>query len=452
MAGGVVCAGVDWAKDTHDVFVADGEGERLWAATVSHDEAGLTRLCLELVRLRVERVAVERPDGLLVERLLDAGLSVLALHPNQVAAARPRFRPAGGKSDRFDAFVLCELARTDSHRFRTLVPDTDQTTALRALTRGRALLVEQRVALCNQLRAELERFWPGAVAIFAELDSPIALAFLERYPSPVDARGLGEKRLAQWLARHHYCGRRPAAELLARLRQAPSGRAGELEADARRGIVLALVAALRPLVEQIRLLTSEIAHAVHAHPDGAIFLSLFRDPKSVVCAATLLAEIGDCRARYPTAEHLAADAGMSPVAVESGRRKVACFRRGCDHRLRHATATLADATRHWHPWAADRYAAARARGHDHPRAIRTLGRAWCRVLWRCWHDRAPYHPARHRGLQAHLAVVIPDPSSPRLDLPSTQRMLAAAVTHRAGRRPERAALDGKPTPATPLGG
>jgi transposase len=140
------------------------------------------------------------------------------------------------------------------------------------------VLVEQRVALCNQLRAELERFWPGATEIFADLDSPISLAFLERYPSPIDARGLGEKRLAQFLARHHYCGRRPASELLARLRAAPYGRAAELEADARRGLVLALVAALTPIVEQIRLLTSEIAHAVRAHPDSEIFLSFFKDP------------------------------------------------------------------------------------------------------------------------------------------------------------------------------
>jgi transposase len=447
-----VCAGVDWAKDTHDVLVADGEGERLWAATVTHDEAGLRGLCLMLVRLGVERVAVERPDGLLVERLLDAGLRVIAMHPNQVAAARPRFRPAGGKSDRFDAFVLCELARTDHHRFRVLVPDSDQTKALRALTRGRGLLVEQRVALCNQLRAELERFWPGATEIFGDLDSPISLAFLQRYPSPVDARGLGEKRLGQFLARHHYCGRKPAAELLARLRQAPSGRAAELEADARRGIVLALVTALEPIVEQIRLLTSEIAHAVRTHPDGEIFLSLFRDPKSVVTAATLLAEIGDCRARYPTPEHLAADAGMSPVAVESGRKKVACFRRGCDHRLRDATSTLADATRHWHPWAQDRYATARARGHDHPRAIRTLGRAWCRVLWRCWQDGVAYDPNLHHGLQQHIAVTVPNGSSPRLDLPATQRMAGAAVTQRAARRAEREALDGKPDSATTPGG
>jgi transposase len=403
MAEGVV-AGVDWAKDTHEVLVADGDGERLWAATVTHEEAGISRLCNALVTLGVQRIAVERPDGLLVERLLDAGLTVLAIHPNKVAAARDRFRAAGGKSDRFDAFVLCELARTDSHRFRALVPDSDQTKALRALTRGREILVEQRVALCNQLRAELERFWPGATEIFADLDSPISLAFLERYPSPVDARGLGTKRLAQFLARHHYSGRRPVDELLTRLRNAPSGRAGELEADARRGLVLALVAALKPIVEQIRLLTSEIAHAVRSHPDGKIFLSFFKDPKSVITAATLLAEIGDCRERYPTAETLAADAGMAPVAVESGRKKVACFRRGCDHRLRDATSTLADATRHWHPWAHRNYANARARGHDHPRAIRTVGRAWTRVLWRCWQDRTPYDPHRHNALQRQLLI------------------------------------------------
>jgi len=407
MAEGAV-AGVDWAKDAHEVLVADGEGERLWGQTVAHDEAGIARLCQTLVTLGVIRVAVERPDGLLIERLLDAGLTVLAIHPNMVAATRDRFRAAGGKSDQFDAFVLCELARTDSHRFRALSPDSDQTKALRALTRGREVLVEQRVALCNQLRAELERFWPGAAQIFNDLDSPISLAFLERYPSPIDAHRLGEKTLARFLARHHYCGRKHPGELLAKLRAAPAGRAGELEADARRGLVLALVAALRPIVEQIRQLTSEIGHALHAHPDGAIFASFFKSPDSVICAATLLAEIGDDRARYPTAEHLATDAGMSPVAVESGRKKVACFRRGCDHRLRDATSTLADATRHWHPWAQDHYLRARGRGHDHPRAIRTVGRARTRVLWRCWQDGLAYDPARHHALQKHTEIAIPN--------------------------------------------
>ena len=199
-------AGVDWASEKHDVLICDEAGEELLAATFAHDEAGLTGLCRALERASVELVAVERPDGVLIERLLDAGLRVLALHPNQVAAARPRFRASGGKSDRFDAFVLCELARTDHHRFRVLEPDTDQTKALRALTRAREDLVQARVALGNQLRGELERFWPGPIGLFSDLDSPISLAFLARYPSPIDARGLGEQRLTAFLDRHHYTG------------------------------------------------------------------------------------------------------------------------------------------------------------------------------------------------------------------------------------------------------
>jgi transposase len=105
-------AGVDWASEKHDVLVQDVGGQQVLAATFTHDERGLSALCATLARLQVVLVAIERPDGVLIERLLDAGLRVMAIHPNQVAAARPRFRASGGKSDGFDAFVFCELART----------------------------------------------------------------------------------------------------------------------------------------------------------------------------------------------------------------------------------------------------------------------------------------------------------------------------------------------------
>ena len=177
-------AGIDWASDKHDVLVADETGEEVLAATFAHDEKGLTALCRVLVRMEVVLVAIERPDGLLVERLLDAGLRVLALHPNKVAAARDRFRVSGGKSDRFDAFVLCELARTDHHRFRVLEPDSDQTKAIRALTRAREDLVAARTGIVNQLRAELERFWPGPLRLFSHMDAEILLAFLGALPQP----------------------------------------------------------------------------------------------------------------------------------------------------------------------------------------------------------------------------------------------------------------------------
>jgi transposase len=397
--------GIDWAAEWHDVRVADEHsGEPLAERRFAHDEAGISALIELLIDHRVQRVAIERPEGLLVGRLLAAGVPVIAIHPNQVAAARDRFRAAAGKSDRFDAFVICELCRTDQHRFAALAPSGDETVALRALVRTREDLVAVRVHLANQLRAQLDASWPGAARIFADVDSQIALAFLARYPSPDDARGLGPKRLTGFLARHAYSGRRPVEQLLDRLRNAPTAAIGELERDARRNAVTGLVATLIPIVSQISELTSQIAGAVRTHPDGPLFLSFFRDPKSVITAAGLLAEIGDNRARYPTADSLAADAGQAPVAKESGKRRHATFRWACDKRLRSHFATLADSTRHWHPWAHDTYQSATARGANHPHAARILGRAWSRVLWRCWQDHQPYDPTRHGNLTRLLAT------------------------------------------------
>ena len=394
-------SGIDWASEWHDVHIADGQGGLLAAERFSHDERGVSTL-IELLRSRrVECAAIERPDGLLVGRLLAAGIVVLAIHPNQVKAARDRFRAAAGKNDRFDAFVLCELARTDRDRFPVLAPSGDETLALKALMRTREELIDARVALANQLRAQLQAFWPGAERIFFDVDSPIALAFLERYPSPTDAQGLGAKRLSSFLDRHAYCGRRTPTELLARLRNAPQAAVGELEQDARRAAVIGLTATLRPIVEQISQLTSQIAGAVKAHSDGPIFLAFFRDRKSVITAAGLLAEIGD-NTRYPTDDSLAADAGQAPVTIQSGKHQAATFRWACDKRLRKHIAVLADSTRHWHPWAHDIYQRARARGADHPHAIRILGRAWTRILWTCWQNHTPYNPSRHRALNTLL--------------------------------------------------
>jgi transposase len=154
-------AGVDWASAEHAVCVVDERGRILEGRRYRHNEPGIRALCARLLRQQVALVAIERPDGLLIERLLDAGLRVVAVHPNQVKAMRPRYSVAGGKSDSLDSFVLAELARTDSHRFRALEPDSDRTKALRSMTRARDGLVRTRVGLANQLRDQLATFWPA---------------------------------------------------------------------------------------------------------------------------------------------------------------------------------------------------------------------------------------------------------------------------------------------------
>lgn len=391
-------AGIDWASQAHAVCVLDDRGAVVASFEATHDAKGLTELTRQLARFGDElRVAIERPSGLLVDALVAAGRTVVPIHPNVVAAARPRYRAALSKSDRGDAYLLADLLRTDGHRFRSLQPLSDEIQALRALVRTRDDLVAERVALANQLRALLESFWPGAAAIFAEIDSPIALAFLERYPLPEATDSLGEKRLAAFLARHRYSGRRPVGELLARLRNAAPGHAGPGEAEAKGEAVRALVAVLQPLVAQIARLTRAVEQAVATTTTGRLVMSFPRAGK--VCAAQITAELGDDPARFVSDDHLAAEAGVAPVTKASGKQHAVTFRWACNHRLRRAMTCFADNSRHASPWAAAVYQRARGRGCDHPHAIRILARAWLRVLWRVWRDQQPYQPERHRALQ-----------------------------------------------------
>ena len=388
--------GIDWASAAHAVCVIDATGKVQGNFSVSHTAAGIDALRRQLAQFGSDlKVAIERPSGLLIDSLIEAGFTVVPIHPNALKASRPRYSAAQGKSDAGDAFILADLLRTDGHRFRPLTPLSDQTRALRALVRTRDDLVQQRMALANQLRSLLESFWPGAAAIFADIDSPIALAFLDRYPTPQSAERLGEKRLAHFLAQHSYCGRRPAGELLARLRSAPTGLCGEAEADAKGELVRALVRVLDPLVAQLVKLSAAIEHAVAVHPDGAIITSLPRAGR--INAAQILAELGDDRGRFSSDQHLAAEAGVAPVTHASGKHRGVSFRFACNKRLRQAVTCFADNSRHASAWAAQIYRRARDRGCDHPHAVRILARAWLRVVWRCWQSRRADDPSLHQA-------------------------------------------------------
>lgn len=387
-------AGIDWASRAHSVCVLDAAGRVALRLDLPHDKEGIQRLIRQLKSFRGIAVAIERPSGVLVDALIEAGLRVVPIHPNVLKASRARYHGAG-KSDPGDAYMLADLLRTDGHRFRPLEPQTDEIRALRALVRTRDDLVAERVALANQLRSLLESFWPGAIDIFSEIDSAIALAFVARYPTPQSATHLGEKRLASFLAQHSYCGRRSPAALLERLRGAATGCSGELEAEAKGELVRSLAAILEHLVVELTKLTARIEHSVANLADGHIVMSFPRAGR--ICAAQILAELGSVRERFPNEAQLAAEAGVCPVTYASGKHRSVVFRFACNHRLRRAIACLADNSRHGNPWAADVYHRARSRGCDHPHAIRILARAWVRVLWRAWFTRTPYQTHLHRS-------------------------------------------------------
>jgi transposase len=388
--------GVDWATDAHAVAVVDAAGRAVVEFDVANTADGLNDLCRRLTKAKARRVAIERPDGPVVEALLQSGFEVVVVSSRAVKALRTRYGSAGNKSDRSDAFVLADCLRTDGHRWPSLQPDSPATVTLRTHVRARKDLVETRVAVANQLRAHLRVTFPGAVGLFRDIDSPISLRFLERFPSTTRAAWLSEKRLGAWLRANGYCGRKAPTELFARLDRAAHGIGGD-EGDARGTVTLAFVAVLKNLRTQIDELDTRISELLDAHPDAPIFQSLPRS--GTIRAATLLAEIGDCRARFPDPESLACLAGVAPSTRASGRHRAVTFRWAADKKLRDALCDFAGDSWRGNAWAEARYRQLRADGKRHPHAERILARSWAHIIWRCWQDHVPYDPTRHRAHQ-----------------------------------------------------
>lgn len=393
--------GIDWSWERHAVCIVDDRGDVVERFDVAHDGPGLADLIRRMRRAGVTRVGIERGDGPVVEALLAGGLEVVVISSRQVKALRLRYGSAGNKDDRFDAFVLADVLRSDGHRLQSLRPDGPETRGLKALVRARKDLIGHRIAMANQLRANLLTAFPGAVGLFAAIDSPISLAFLTRFPTATRAGWLSELRMAAWLRGTGYSGRQTPAQLMEHLRTAPAGLTGAAEAGC--AIVTEqLVAALIDLRRRITALDEAIAEAMTLHHDAQVFTSLPRAGTNR--AALLLAEIGDCRARYPDDTALAAAAGVAPSTRASGKKHHVAFRHACDKQLREALIDFAADSRHASPWAADIYDRARARGARHPHAVRILARAWCRVIYRCWTDNTPYDSTAHGGAQRLLAA------------------------------------------------
>ena len=351
-----VCAGVDWAKDDHAVCIVDVDGDVIDRFTVAHTAAGLRRLIHRLLKAGVVEVGIERGDGPVVQALLAAGLVVLVIAPNQLKN-------------------------------------------LRSSVRARRDLVQHRVAAANQLRAHLHIVLPGVVGLFAALDSPVSLAFLERFTTQAKIDWLTPARLSAWLTKIDYSGKVAPDVLHQRLLAAPRGTT-DINAQAHAATTLAFVAVLRSLNTQISVLADSIAAQLQDHPDAHIVTSLPR--AGTLRAARLLAEIGDARGRFPTPDPLACLAGIAPSTRQSGKVKTVTFRWSADSQLRDALCDFAADSRHDNPWAADLYWRARNRGHNHPHAVRILARAWANTIWRCWQDSIAYNPARHNALQRHL--------------------------------------------------
>ncbi|MBA3779982.1 MAG: IS110 family transposase [Chloroflexi bacterium] len=390
-----VFVGLDWGEQHHQVHALDGGGATRLSLRVPHDRSGLERLRVGLAALGNPSevgVAIERREGLLVDHLLAWGHPVYPVNPKVAAPAREGYRAAPVKSDVLDAFALADLLRRQA-AWRPLRPSSATHAELQALVRDRERFVIEHRRLQHQLRAILETCYPAATKLFSGLDRAISLSFLRRYPTPAEAERLTAHRLARFLARQGYTGRTAPEVLVHRIR-AHAGTPNIGVDVARARAMLALVDLLEQVGRVLDEYAAAIAGVLERHPDAALFASF--PGTGLVTTATLLAEIGEDRTRFPSAGSLLAEAGLAPVTRQSGSSRRVGFRYAANHHLRAVWRQWMLTTIRISPWTREAYDAARARGQSHSRAVRSVGARWGRILWRCWLDRQTYDPALDR--------------------------------------------------------
>ena len=122
----MLLVGIDWAEAEHAACLLTPDGVPIRRLAVSHTPAGIRRLRDAIAAVEPDAaavlVAIERPDGLLVEALLTAGYTVYALNPKAVERYRGRTRTSGAKTDPADAELLARILLTDRDRHRPLRP------------------------------------------------------------------------------------------------------------------------------------------------------------------------------------------------------------------------------------------------------------------------------------------------------------------------------------------
>lgn len=387
-------AGIDWGGTFHQLCLLDAAGKVLLQKRFDHTVEGLNRLCATLDDQPGQvRIAIERAEGLLVERLLRLEAQVFCLSPKISARARERYRLAAKKSDAFDAFVLADTLRHEHTYYRPIARGSELLMHLQALIRDRERVVWRQRDLENQLRATMEAYNPAVLHLFSSLDRDISLQFIRRYPTPAQVRRIGSVRMGQFITREGYSGRVSPEVLLERIRShmlsASDGTIAGKSFTATR-----FAEELLMLNQHLKDYDKQIKTVLAQHPDTLIFESF--PGVGHITAATLIAGMGEDRTRYPTARALLAQTGLAPVTRASGRTRQVRFRYAANKRMRHAIDWwIFVAVRQDPHWSGVLYDTARNSGQGHFRALRGIGARWVRILWRCWQDHTTYDPALH---------------------------------------------------------
>ena len=400
-------SGIDWSDQFLDFHLRTPEGQVLAEGRVETCIAGLAELFNKLeVHGPAEEIsiAIETSHGAWVQALLDRGYQLYPVNPKTVDSFREALSANGIKTDKIDCKVLTMFLVTFHKDNSPLRPDAPEIVALRIACQIRLRLVEERTAKINELQTTLKMDYPAFVGLFGELKSQIALQFLEQFPTQDKMHVLSERRLRNWLKRHHYSSTRRIDDMVEILKR-PSLPVREHLQKAKESLIQYLARSIQNLNVEIAQRDKHITEQLDKLPESNWIRSL--PGAGDVLAPALLACLGRDAKRFESVHTAQAFMGTAPVTKASGRSETVKFRRGCWKFARRTLQLFADTSRHQCPWAQEFYQKQRDSGHLHHQALRALAHKWVKILLAMQRTATPYNETIFVNSQRRYLLNLP---------------------------------------------
>ncbi|MFC6325145.1 IS110 family transposase [Microbacterium koreense] len=384
-----VFIGLDVGKGEHHAVALDRSGRKLYDRPLPNDERRLRAVLTELQQHGNVLLIVDQPAtiGALPVAVAQASGAIVGYLPGLAMRRIADLHPGEAKTDARDAAIIAETARTMPHTLRSIQVTDEQVAELTMLCGFDDDLAAQITQVGNRIRGLLTQIHPALERVIGpRLDHPAILDLLQRWPSPVELRAAGEKRIAaRMLKLAPRKGHDWAHEVIEALGEQTVVVTGT---NAAALVLPRLAAQLATLRKQRDDVAAEVERLVDAHPLQPVLTSM--PGVGVRTAARLLTEVAG--KHFPTAGHLAAYAGLAPVTRRSGTsiRGEYSSRRG-NKVLKNAMFLSAFAALR-HPESRAYYDRKISQGKRHNQALLALARRRSDVLFAMLRDGTLYQP------------------------------------------------------------
>ena len=392
----MVCVGIDVAKDKHDCFILNSEGEVLADVfTIANNRDGFEMLLQTIHsctcptdKIKVGLEATGHYSYNILGFLLENGMPPFLINPLHTNLYRKSLSLRQTKTDRIDARTIASMLMSDVD-LKSYTDTAYHNEELKSLTRYRFDKVKERAKLKQSVSRLVNILFPELETLVPSLHMASVYTILSEFP--------GAKQIANSHLTHFKTV----------LANASKGRydrdkAIEIREAARRSIGSAMPAKSLELQHTIRLIReldkeiNEIETAIKAIIDEMAPPILTIPGISYRMGSMILAEIGDF-SRFYSPDKLLAYAGLSPSTYQSGKLNATgtyahMEKRGSRY-LRYALFNAAKYVCIWDPSFAAYLAKKRAEGKHYNVAISHAAKKLVRLIFALQTSGKAYQPA-----------------------------------------------------------